>query len=158
MQVVAMQENDLPSVQEIETKAYAGDLVESFDVLLAKYRLMPQLCFVARVDDVVAGYVIAHGWDRETSPGLHRIDETLPNVEAVHIHDMAVDPQFLGRGIARALLATLDAACIAQALPEMTLVAVAGAETFWTRMGFSVEKPVRGYDEVAVFMRRYLNV
>ncbi len=157
MKVVAMQERDLQSVQEIETKAYAGDLVESFDVLLAKYRLMPELCFVARVDDQVAGYVIAHGWDRDTSPGLHKVYEALPEVEAVHIHDMAVDPQFLGRGIARALLAALDAACIAKALPEMTLVAVAGADTFWAKMGFSVERSVQGYDDVAVFMRRYLN-
>lgn len=157
MQVVAMQESDLSSVQEIESMAYAGDLVESFDVLLAKYRLMPELCFVARVDDAVVGYVIAHGWERDTSPGLHKVYEALPDMEVVHIHDMAVNPQFSGRGIARALLAALDAACIEKALPEMTLVAVAGADTFWARMGFSVEKPAQGYDEVAVFMRRYLN-
>ena len=156
MQVVAMQEHDLPFVQEIEVKAYAGDLVESFDVLLAKYRLMPELCFVAYVDDVVVGYVIAHGWDRDTSPGLHKVFETLPEVEVVHIHDMAVDPQFLGRGIARALLAALDAACLAKSLSEMTLVAVAGADIFWTRMGFLTEKQAQGYDEVAVFMRRNL--
>ncbi len=156
MKVIAMQASDFPAVQRIQEQAYAAELVESIEVLAAKYRWSPELCFVACVDDVVAGYVIAHGWDRETSPGLHKEYEELPVVEAVHIHDLAVDPAFLGRGVARAILAALEDAARAKSLREMTLVAVAGADSFWTRMGFVVERAAEGYDDVAVFMRRYL--
>ncbi|MBA2660943.1 MAG: GNAT family N-acetyltransferase [Bradymonadaceae bacterium] len=150
-----MTEADLSDVERIEYLAYSEELAEPIAVLAAKFRLAPALCFVARVDSMTVGYAIAHPWDRHSSPGLGVELSALPATrEVVHIHDLALDPAYGGRGIARQLFDVLLNSAREQGFEELTLVAVQGAQMFWERMGFEVAGAAAGYDSQAVFMRR----
>lgn len=157
LEIVPMTEADMVHIARIERLAYSEELAESIEVLGSKFRLAPELCRIARIDGYTAGYLLAHPWDRDTTPGLNAELTVVPEgADAVHIHDLALDPAYGGRGIGRRLVEALAAASLAQGFEELTLVAVQGAHTFWERMEFHIVAPAGGYDAQAVFMRRTL--
>ncbi|AWV88582.1 GNAT family N-acetyltransferase [Bradymonas sediminis] len=145
---------DLPQVDRIQRLAYGPELIESIDALNSRLQLAPDFAFAAREQPDCLGYLFAHPWPADQSPGLNHIIKTLPpNADAIHLHDMAVDPNYGGRGIGRSLLNTLLDAADAAGYAQVTLVAVQGADTFWTKMGFEALRPAEGYDDSAILMR-----
>jgi ribosomal protein S18 acetylase RimI-like enzyme len=157
MNIVPLTAAHYPDIERIQHLAYTPDLVEPIEVLGRKAELAPDCCFAAEVDGLTVAYVLAHPWDRDSAPGLSAALPTLPETApVVHIHDLAIDPAFGGRGIARALVDAVTNAAQGQGREALTLVAVQGADSFWKRMGFVVEKVASGYDEAAVFMRKSL--
>ena len=77
----------------------------------------------------------------------------------LYVHDIAVDPDFVGAGLARQLLTEVLAAGRRLALARAMLVAVQGADTYWARHGFvaqSAPMPVLGFGDGAVWMARDL--
>lgn len=157
MDIVPLSREHLPDIDRIQHLAYTDDLVEPLDLLFRKAELAPRCCFAARIEGQIVGYVLAHPWDRDSSPGLSAPLESLPDpAPVVHLHDLAIAPAYGGRGVARALVDALVEAARSQGKEALTLVAVQGAHTFWKRMGFIAEHKATGYDEGALFMRRVL--
>jgi len=157
MIITFMTSADLPHVDRIQRQAYKADLVESIEALASRLRMAPKFAFVARDGGDCLGYLLAHPWPADQSPGLQNSLEILPeNCDALHLHDMAVDPAHAGRGIGRALLGALTEAARAAGFSQITLVAVQGADTFWNKMGFLAVRRVDGYDDGALLMRRIL--
>lgn len=145
---------DLALVDHIQRRAYAAELIESLDTLGSRLRIAPDFAFVAREQPDLMGYLFAHPWPADQSPGLSQIIQTLPeHCDALHLHDMAVDPRFGGRGVGRTLLTTLLDSSAEAGFGQVTLVAVQGADRFWTKMGFREVRQVDGYDDNAILMR-----
>jgi len=146
----------LPDLMRIQAKAYGPGLVESEAVLESRVRAGKGYSFVATGDGEVLGYVLAHPWPRHASPGLENVfSESPPGSDALHIHDMALDERAKGQGVSRLLLAAVEGAASGR-FQASTLVAVQGAQTFWTHVGFEDEGPAEGYDEGARFMSKRL--
>lgn len=144
----------LPDLMRIQATAYGPGLVESEAVLMSRILAGKGYSFVASRDGVVLGYVLAHPWPRRSSPGLENVfSESPPGSDALHIHDMALDERAKGQGVSRMLLAAVEDAA-ADRFEASTLVAVQGAQTFWTHVGFEDEGPAEGYDQGARFMAK----
>lgn len=144
----------LPDLMRIQSTAYGPGLVESEAVLASRILAGKGYSFVATRDGVVLGYVLAHPWPRRSSPGLENVfSDSPPGSDALHIHDMALDERAKGQGVSRMLLAAVEDAA-ADRFEASTLVAVQGAQTFWTHVGFEDEGPAEGYDEGARFMAK----
>ncbi|MFG0253008.1 MAG: GNAT family N-acetyltransferase [Phycisphaerales bacterium JB038] len=155
MQIRRMTQDDIEAVDAIQRRAYGPELVEPIDVLASRVQVAPEFCFVAHRDAQVLGYVLAHPWTHDSSPGLGAVLDGLPEAcNVVHLHDMAVDPQFGGSGVGRALLEALEKAVWDAGVEQLTLVAVQGASSFWEKMGFRARRAASGYGEDAVFMVR----
>lgn len=157
MLITRMTPAELPHVDRIQRQAYEAGLVEPIEALASRLRVAPKFAFVARDGCECLGYLLAHPWPADQSPGLQNSLEILPeNCDALHLHDMAVDPAHANRGIGRALLRALIEAARSAGFSQITLVAVQGADTFWNKMGFLAVRRVDGYDDGALLMRRIL--
>lgn len=153
-----MTPNDLIQVEHIQRLAYAPELVEPIEVLASRLALAPEFSLAARLDEVevsesCAGYLFAHPWPADESPGLGAELRVLPpNCQALHLHDMAIDPAHAGRGVGRALFDALIARGHAAGFRQLTLVAVQGAGTYWARYGLTVVRSAPAYGADAFFM------
>ena len=75
------------------------------------------------------------------------------NSEVLHIHDIAVDPDYRGLGIAKELLRLMVADATSLGFSSVGLVAVAGSNTYWAGHRFiESEDKVVGYEEGALAM------
>ncbi|RVU48026.1 GNAT family N-acetyltransferase [Lujinxingia sediminis] len=151
---------DAPELDRLQCLAYGEGLQEPTDALLSKIALAPEFCFGVPADEDtgrLAGYLLAHPWPSQESPGLGRIlTERHHDADALHLHDVAVDPACSGRGVASTLIASLVDAATTHGFEVITLVAVQDAAPFWEKQGFRPLRPAEGYDEDAVFMERRL--
>ncbi len=161
MQVVKIEQaalTHLDAILELQAIAYTDELVEGRDVLGSRIEMGSVFSCVAMAGGSLAGYVLAHLWPDHSSPGLQLVlHELPPNSTVVHIHDMAVAPEFRGAGVAQALLNALESRARMD-VESLTLVAVQGAERFWAKVGFEDEGPAAGYDTGARFMRKRLMI
>lgn len=147
--------SDMAEIHAIEELAYPAHLAESPEVLASRILIAPDFCGVARQETQRVGYVLAHPWTDQSSPGLGQVITKLPaDASVIHIHDLAVLPTMRGAGVARTMLTWLDQRVAEHAYTSITLVAVNGAETFWASMGFEDVGPADGYDLQARMMRR----
>lgn len=146
----------LNAIVLLQLQAYTDELAESADVLGSRIAHGGAHSFVATSGDALVGYVLAHRWPDHSSPGLGLVmEQTPPDSTVIHLHDMAVAPEFRGSGIAQALLNALEQSAL-EVVDSITLVAVQGAQNFWARVGFEDEGPVPNYDAGARFMRKRL--
>lgn len=106
----------------------------------------------------LAGYAIGHPARLFQPPPLDTVLGALPaGADGFYIHDVALDPDVRGAGLAAPAIRHLLRA--AGPRPAM-LVSVYGTAPFWRRFGFrEVEDPklnvkLRSYGEGAVFMLR----
>ena len=149
--------SDLADIHAIEEEAYPAALAESAEVLGSRIHVASAFCAVALQEDQHVGYVLAHPWTDQSSPGLGRVITKLPpDASVIHIHDLAVLPKMRGAGVARSMLTWLEQRVEEHGFEAMTLVAVNGADTFWRTMGFEDIGPADGYDLQARMMRRIL--
>lgn len=158
-----MKQADIPAVDIIAAAIHAA-LPEHEFVFAERQRLYPEGCFMLELDGEPAGYVISHPWHYLRPPSLNTLLERIPeNASTYYIHDLALLPRArrtgAGSAIARRLLTHADAA----GLPNVSLVAVYDAGSFWRRHGFvPVDDPaladkLAGYGAEARMMVRPLH-
>jgi len=147
-------------ILEIQDKSYQEIGIEDLEVLKSKNSTSPDTCFVclSNKGDVL-GYLLAHPWSGITPPKLF---EPLPNIEQcdyLYLHDMAVSPQSKGKGIGRAIALKLFEVAQYKGIKSLSLVAVQGAQSFWSIIGFQEVTGVNvcsSYGEKAVLMEKIL--
>lgn len=147
-------------ILDIQREAYQDIGAEELDVLKSKYEASPDTCFVfVSNSGEVLGYLLAHPWSGISPPKLF---EPLPDNESceyLYLHDMAISPQSKGKGIGRAAALKLFEVAQNKGIKRVSLVAVQGAESFWSIIGFQEVKGVNlssGYGEKAVLMEKAL--
>ncbi|KAI4259541.1 MAG: hypothetical protein L6R42_004538 [Xanthoria sp. 1 TBL-2021] len=138
------------------------DLPESDQVFAERVRLFPQGC-LALVEDVgheLCGYVISHPIRRRQPPALDSLlGEIASDADQYYIHDLAILPEFRGRGLAQECINKLFAR--AKRYPTISLVSVYNTAPFWGRSGFvpvevdeGLEKKLLDYGDDAVYLER----
>lgn len=107
----------------------------------------------------LAAYCIAYPVRRFAPPPLDTMLGRLPeDADALYIHDVAVAPEWRGRGLAEPAIARLLA--LAEPFGTAVLVSVYGTPPFWARHGFrpvedaALAPKLASYGEDAVFMLR----
>jgi len=140
------------------------DFPEDLSIFANKLALFPLGCLCLQGEQgAIGGYVISHPWRLGSPPALNTPIPTLPEQpNSYYLHDIALLPQYQGKGYARKVLQKLEALCRESGLDNITLLSVGGADGFWRGMGFedishltSAEK-LASYGNSAVYMRKWV--
>jgi GNAT superfamily N-acetyltransferase len=132
-----MRPEDIPAVFALSCRVHA-DYPEREAVLAEKLALFAAGCFVLDIGGRVCGYCFSHPWN-DAPPRLDAYLSTLPAKPSRYfIHDMTLAPDARGRGHTATLMPVLAGLARDCGVPHMMLVAVNGAEGFWTKFGFRV--------------------
>ncbi|KFZ36442.1 hypothetical protein HR45_16635 [Shewanella mangrovi] len=151
--------NDWPTIATIQQSCYVNGLLESIDVLKSKQRMAPDCCFILLSQQQAVGYCLAHPWTNVSPPELHQSLELPEVTDSLYLHDIAVLPSGRGLGLAQAVVAELAQMAQQRRYQSLSLVAVAGAASYWQRLGFEpcpTKKDLRVYGSSAVYMQRLI--
>lgn len=150
----------LPGLQAVQRACYGASLLESTAVFARRLGSAAN-CSLALADgDQVQAYALAcHAQQGQLTP-LHGDFVLVAQPDTVYLHDMAVHPDWAGRGLARQLLQVLWAQARARRLRFSALVSVQGSQPYWQRQGYAVQPlasaaqaaQLAGYGADAVYM------
>lgn len=137
----------LREVLEVQSRGHPPDLHEPPEALESRMSLPGSLAlgaFAPTGDDPeggagdMLGYVIGHPWAGPSPPPLGEPVSEVPAPAPDHavLHDLCVVPEAQGMGLGRMLGEEWMSAMAEAGLDAPRLVAVAGKEGFWRRMGF----------------------
>lgn len=148
-----MRPDDLAAVYAVQCAAYPAAYHEPVDALATHWQAAPACCFVAERGEAVCAYVFSHPWAGEP-PILHQALPACAQPEFLFIHDLAVHPQAVGKGVAGRLMQAVRQAYVTLGLDGVRLVAVGEAASFWQRHGFipTAATPVPACYGAAVLM------
>lgn len=161
--VEEMSQHDVTAAIEIQKKAYPSFLVEGEDAFLSRINLTASYCLAARQGEKLLGYLLAHGWKRQSPPPLGAIlPDSVPS-EVLFIHDLAVSSPKRGLRIGETLVTHAMERSAQDGLRSAELIAVEGAADYWRRLGFveaavssALSEKVRTYGDHARWMTRKL--
>jgi GNAT superfamily N-acetyltransferase len=130
-----MRPADIPAIFAVSQRVHV-DHPERGAVLAEKFSLFPAGCFVLAVHEEVVGYAFSHPW-HGAPPALDTLLGALPAAPSRYfIPDVTLDAGVRGKGYAAAIVPKLVDAARAFGVPRLMLVAVNGAEGFWSQFGF----------------------
>ncbi|QJS09429.1 GNAT family N-acetyltransferase [Streptomyces argyrophyllae] len=147
-------EADWPQVAALEAGAYADTSLTEGEAVL-RSRAPAGTSFVLELDGRIAGYVLALPYPRFHCPDPARPERGAHHTTNLHLHDLAVSAPVRRRGLGTRLVRHLTDAARAQGFATISLVAIAGRESFWRANGYRPhhEAPVpAGYGGGAVYM------
>ncbi|WP_185234353.1 GNAT family N-acetyltransferase [Teredinibacter franksiae] len=160
MKIKEIEEDNWGGILEIQDEAYHEVGPEDLDVLKSKKSVSPETCFVCVSDQGDAlGYLLAHPWSGSGPPKLFEPLPYIGHSDSLFLHDMAVSSRSMGQGIGRSMMAKLIKVAELKGVKRITLVAIQGADSFWSLLGF---KAISGtnicssYGENAVLMEKVL--
>ena len=137
----AMGEADLSDVVGI-ADAVHGVFTEPLAVYAERLALYPAGCRIFEVGGDVVGFLVTHPWHRDAVPKIGAMLGQVPQgTGSYYLHDIALLPAARGTGAGGAAMAfVLDQAANA-GCDEIMLVAVHGADSYWTAQGFDYVAP-----------------
>ena len=159
---VAWRELSVDNIQNLVLVAdkIHPDLHESDEVFTERVKLFPEGCLALMKGDGdgLCGYVISHPIRRRQPPALNSLlREIALDVDQYYIHDLAILPQFRGRGLAQECIKHLFA--VASRFPTTCLVSVYGTAPFWGHFGFfpveideTLKKKLLDYGDDAAYL------
>lgn len=131
----------MPAAIKIQAEIYPKFLIEDESVFLGRINLAASYCLAAKHEHELLGYLLAHGWSRQSPPPLGAVlSDGVPS-EVLFIHDLGVSPSRRRLGVGHRLLTRAFELAAHDGLRSAELIAVAGAADYWRRIGFD-EGPV----------------
>ncbi|MCF6440606.1 GNAT family N-acetyltransferase [Pseudoalteromonas luteoviolacea] len=144
----------------IQNSSYHELDAENLEVLRSKYEISPDTCFVCLANNgAVLGYLLSHPWSGISPPKLFEPLNAPENSDHLYLHDLAISPDLKEQGLGRSLVLKLFEVARLKGICRISLVAVQGADSFWSRVGFYEVAGVNvcsSYGENAVLMEKCL--
>lgn len=159
--IKALARHDLYAALEVQADTYPTFLIEEEGVFLNRINLRASYCLAAKHGEELLGYLIAHGWSRQSPPPLGTLLADGGPSEVLFIHDLAVSSAKRGLRVGQRLITRAFELAAQDGLRSAELIAVEGAADYWRLLGF-VEEAVSGelleklgtYGTLARWMRR----
>lgn len=157
-----MTERDIAGVMRVADEIHR-DLPEHEPVFRERLRLFPEGCFVlVENGDEVGGYLVSFPVRRGKPPALNEmLGEIPPDADQYYLHDLAILPDFRGRGAAAECIRRALAFAEERGYTTSCLISVYGTVQFWGRFGFvaapgdaAMEEKLCGYGEGATYLVR----
>lgn len=127
---------DLPAALALQSEAYPAFLVEGKEAFASRLDVVTSYCLAAKAGDTLLGYLLAHGWPRQSPPSVGAVLPQLVPNEVLFIHDLAVSSLGHGLDIGRSLVTRAFELATQDGLRTAELIAVQGAATYWRKLGF----------------------
>ncbi|HMO75228.1 MAG TPA: GNAT family N-acetyltransferase [Sphingopyxis sp.] len=153
-----MRAADLPAVVAIADEVH-GVFTEPLAVYAERLALYPDGCRIFEAESAVAGFLVTHPWHRDAAPKIGAMLGALPaGTASYYLHDIALLPAARGTGAGAAAMAFVLEQAAAADCDETMLVAVHGADSYWSAQGFDYAEPGRDgpYGPGSHLMRRTL--
>lgn len=135
--IEALRQQDIPAALNLQREAYPPTLLEEEDVFLSRINLAASYCFAAKHGEELLGYLLAHGWKRQSPPPLGTVLVDCARSEVLFIHDLAVSSSSRGLGVGHRLVTRAFELAAQDGLRSAELIAVEGAADYWRRLGFA---------------------
>lgn len=155
-----MQDSDIRAVTAISDIVH-GRFTERPEIFAERLALYPAGCFLLDRDGAAEGYLISHPWHRRSPVPLDELVGAMPeDAASYYLHDLALLPDARGCGAGRRGVEMVLAQAADAGLGEVSLVAVNGADAFWSAQGFSrvedeaIARKLESYGEGTFFMER----
>lgn len=129
--------NDLSALLALQAQVYPAHLNESEKVMHNRLQHFASTCWGAFEGDTLQGYLLAYPSNLGYISPLGADFSNAAEPNTLYLHDMAISQASQGRGLARELLAKASGFSTQAAFSQMALVAVQGAEGYWSKQGFS---------------------
>lgn len=133
----ALRPGDLPTALRIQSENYPPFLHEDEAAFASRLHIEASYCLAATLDDVVVGYLLAHGWPAQSPPPIGVQLPSTASSEVLFIHDLAIAAGGRGLALGRKLVNQSFALARADGLAIAELIAVQGAGSYWRTLGFS---------------------
>ena len=151
---------DLDAVLRVQAACYPPAMQEAAAVVHARLAVAPATSLAACDADGLCGYLFAYPSRLGRVTDLGAPFEVALDADTLYLHDLAVDPRALGRGLARSLVEAMLERGQGLQLAHAALVSVQDSTRFWCGFGFA-EKATRDpglftYPDGAVYMARSL--
>ena len=151
---------DLDAVLRVQAACYPPAMQESGAVVRERLLAAGATCLAACDAEGVCGYLFAYPSRLDRVTDLGAPFDVAPDADTLYLHDLAIDPRALGRGVARRLVEAMLGRARAMALDHAALVAVQDSTGFWGRFGFAArptgDPGLLTYPAGAVYMARGL--
>ena len=160
----AMQFSDLAAVIRIQAEAYIDEILETDEVIHARFQQAPDTSWVVERAGIVCGYLVGYQsllgevtpWGSEF---IHKPEST-----ALYLHDLAISKSASGFGVGPMLVNHALAEARQRELRDAALVSVQNSESFWQKLGFNEcvqldhiqQSNLASYSGPAIYMTRDL--
>lgn len=152
-------------VLTVQAQAYASHLME--DAAVLQHKLAATLpdhplswgVAPAHAPDALCGYAIACPWHSRQPPlWNHATSVSVSQADCLYVHDIAIALPYHGRSLAAQLMEQVLQQGRACGWRQAVLVAVQGAQGYWSRYGFEMLQgpDVSSFGTDAVWMTRAL--
>lgn len=160
----SMQLRDLADVIRIQAEAYIDEILETDEVIHARFAQAPDTSWVVERAGEVCGYLVGYQsalgevspWGREFT---HKPDST-----ALYLHDLAISKSAAGCGLGPMLVNHALMEARQRELRAAALVSVQNSKSFWQKLGFNEcaqldetqQYNLASYSGPAIYMTREL--
>ncbi len=159
-----MHTDDLPEIMDIQLQVYTDALQETPQVIAQRLEQVPDLAIVAEDQQGICGYLFSYRSQRGAITPLDGEFVEPPHSDCLYLHDLAVAPRALKRGIGPSLVKHKLGIARKAGLQHCSLVSVQDSASFWQRMGFKTQhtsssnqvSALASYGVPAVYMHRTL--
>lgn len=130
--------DDVPRMLALQAEVYPSGLHESAQVLSSKISAAPAgwTSLAATQGEHLCGYALGYPWRADLQPRWNHLLARNHDCDVLYVHDVAVSVACAGRGIARSLVSQLLVQGARFGLDRAILIAVEGAQGYWSRHGF----------------------
>lgn len=132
---------DLDAVLDVQAACYPPAMQEAAEVLLARLHAAAGTCIAAEDEAGVCAYLFAYPSMLGKVTPLGAGFEVAAGADTLYLHDLAVAPRALGRGLARRLVDHLLAQAPARRWQASALVSVQDTARFWSALGYRPGDP-----------------
>lgn len=151
---------DLDAALRVQAACYPAPMQEPGAVLAARLDAARASCLVGCDAQGVCGYLFAYPSRLGRVTDLGAPFAVAPDADSLYLHDLAVDPRALGRGLARALVDEMLGLARKLGLAHAALVSVQDSTRFWSGFGFmphaTTDAGLLTYPPGALYMARDL--
>ena len=128
LSIEPLRRQDLPAALNIQKDIYPPFLIEEENTFLNRISLASSYCLAAKQGKQLVGYLLAHGWRRQSPPPLGSvIADGMPS-EVLFIHDLAVSPAMRGLKVGQQFIARAFQLAAKDGLGCAELIAVEGRQ------------------------------
>jgi GNAT superfamily N-acetyltransferase len=144
-EVRPLKESDLEQLLIVQRAAYGDIYIETKEIFLTKLLVSNPTCLGGFIDGRMAGYCIGFNWQSGLPVPLHSdIREITHTENAYYIHDIAIHPEFEGKGLARTFMEQSIEIARSRGFKSIELTAVQSAATYWERFGYKPMAEAQG--------------
>lgn len=159
-----MRTDDLPEILDIQLQVYSDALQETPETIEQRLTQVPDLALVAEDQQGICGYLFSYRSQQGAITPLDGLFVEPAHSDCLYLHDLAVAPRALKRGIGPSLVKHKLKLARQAGLQHCSLVSVQDSASFWQHLGFQTQNTINqqqasaleSYGVPAVYMQKPL--